>query len=72
MLVLVIRKFDQISKENKVAVPLGQYFAHYKSMGKFFIAQGRVTLKRMIRPGPNSNLSKILCLSRDYSGPGFL
>ena len=56
MLVIVIRKFDQISIENTVA-------AHYKSMGKFFIAQGRVTLKRMIRPAPNSNLSEILCLS---------
>ena len=31
-------------------------------MGKFFIAQGPVTLKRMIQPGPNSNLSEILCL----------
>ena len=61
MPVLVIRKFDQISIENKVA-SLG-HFPHYKSMGKFFIAQRRVTLKRMIPPGPNLNLSEILCLS---------
>ena len=53
VLVLVIRKFDQISIESKVAVYLVQHFPHYKSLGKFFIAQGRVTLKRMIRPGPN-------------------
>ena len=43
---------------------LGQYFPHFKSMGKFFIAQGQVTLKRMNWPGPNSNLTEILCLSR--------
>ena len=62
MLVLVIRMFDQILTENEVAVP-GTTFPPFKSMGKNFIAQGRVTLKRMIRPGPNSNLSEILCLS---------
>ena len=57
MLVLVIRKFDQISTENKVTVP-GTTYPHHKSMGKLFIAQGRVTLKRIIQPGPNSNLSQ--------------
>ena len=35
----------------------GQHFPHYKSMGKYFIAQGQVTLTRMIQPGPNSNWS---------------
>ena len=44
MPVLVISKFDQISIENKVAVP-GTHFPHNKSMGKFFMAQGQVTLK---------------------------
>lgn len=55
MLVLIIRTFDQNSREKKVAVP-------GKCMGIFFIAQGRITLTRIIKPGPNSNLSKILCL----------
>ena len=38
----------------------GQHFPHYKSMGKYFIAQGQVTLKRMIQPGPNSNWSEMI------------
>ena len=33
-----------------------RHFPHYKSMGKYFIAQGQVTLKRMIQPDPNSKL----------------
>ena len=41
----------------------GQYFPSYKSMGKIFVAQGLVTLQKIIRPGPNSNWSQILCLS---------
>ena len=41
----------------------GQHFPHYKSMGKFFVAQGLVTLQKIIRPCPNSNWSEILCLS---------
>ena len=41
----------------------GQHFPHYKSMGKYFIAQGQVTLKRMIQPGPSSNWSKMFRLS---------
>ena len=32
-------------------------------MGKFFVAQGLVTLQKIIRPGPNSNWSESLCLS---------
>ena len=41
----------------------GQHFPHYKSMGKFFVAQGLVTLQKIIRPSPNSYWSEILCLS---------
>ena len=41
----------------------GQYFFHYKSMGKFFIAQGQVTPKWIVRSGLKSNPSKILWLS---------
>ena len=37
-------------------------FPHYKSMGKIFVAQGLVTLQKIIRPDPNSNGSEILCL----------
>ena len=40
-----------------------QHFLHYESMGKIFGAQGQVTLKWVVRPGPKSNLSEILCLS---------
>ena len=56
MLVLIIRKFEQNSRETIMAVP-------GKSMGKLFIAQGRITLTRMIKPGLNSNLPKIVCIS---------
>ena len=62
MPVLVIRKLIKFQWKKKLLC-LGQHFPHYKSMGKFFIAQGRVTLKRMIQSGPNSNLSEIFCLS---------
>ena len=31
--------------------------------GKIFVAQGLVTLQKIIRPGPNSNWSENLCLS---------
>ena len=41
----------------------GQHFSHYKSMRNYFIAQGQVTLKRMIQPGPNSNWSEMFWLS---------
>ena len=41
----------------------GQHFLHCKSMGKYFIAQGQVTLKKMIQPGPNSNWSEMFWLS---------
>ena len=39
------------------------HFLHYKSMGKFFIAQGWVTLKWTIQSGPKSNSLQILWLS---------
>ena len=41
----------------------GQSFLHYKSMGKFFVAQGQVTPKPLVRSGPKSTLTKILGLS---------
>ena len=41
----------------------GQHFPHYKSMGNIFVAQGLVTLQKIIRPGPNANWLEILCLS---------
>ena len=34
-------------------------FPHYKSMGKFFVAQRLVALQKIIRPDPNSNWSEI-------------
>ena len=41
----------------------GQHFLHYKSMGKFVVAQGRVTPKWMVQYRPNSNFCEILWLS---------
>ena len=41
-----------------------QDFSHYNSMGKFFHAQGRVTLKWIVWSVQKSNSSKIVCLSR--------
>ena len=46
----------------------GYYRGHniffiYMSMGNIFSAQGQVTQKQIVRPGPKSNLYKILCLS---------
>ena len=40
----------------------GQHCLHYKSMGKYFIAQGQVhvTPKKIVRSGPKSNLPEIL------------
>ena len=62
MPVLVISNFDKVQQKMK-KISIRQDFPHYKSMGKFFNAQGLITLKRMIWPGPNSNLSEIFCLS---------
>ena len=45
------------------ALSSGQHFLHYKSMGKVFVAQRRVTPKWIVRPGPILNLVKILWLS---------
>ena len=41
-------------------------FPHYNTMGKNFVAQGQVTLQKIIRPGPNLNWSDI------YACPGYL
>ena len=41
----------------------GQLFLHYKSMGIFFVAQRKVTLKRIVLSGLKFNSSKILWLS---------
>ena len=40
-----------------------QDFPHYKSMGIFSNAQGQLTLQSLVKSGPNSNSSEILCLS---------
>ena len=56
-----IKKFYQISTQNKVALP-GTTFSSLQVYGTFFIAQGRVTLKRIFQPNPNSILSEIKCL----------
>ena len=44
MPVLVIFKFEYDQSKVK-ALSFGQNFLHYKAMGKFFVAQGLVTLK---------------------------
>ena len=63
MAVLVSCRFDddQIKKMKVLLFP--QHFLHYKSMGNIFGAQGQVTPKRMVRSGPKSNSSEMLCLS---------
>ena len=33
----------------------GQHLPHYKSMGKFFYIQGRVTPNRIVQSRPNSS-----------------
>ena len=45
------------------AVWCPQHFLHYKSIGNFFHAQGRVTPKPIFRSGRKLNSSEILCLS---------
>ena len=45
------------------AVSSGQHFLHDKSMGKFFVAQGRVTPKWINRSVPKSNSCEIVSLS---------
>ena len=40
-----------------------QDFSHYKSMGIFQDAQGKLTPQSLVESGPNSNLSEILWLS---------
>ena len=39
------------------------HFLHYKSMGKKFHDQGRITPKWIIQSGPNSKSFELLCLS---------
>ena len=41
----------------------GKHFLHYQSMENIFVAQGRVTPKRMVWSGPKSNSSEMLWLS---------
>ena len=38
-------------------------FSHYKSIQIFLEAQGQLTPYSVVRPGRNSNLSEILCMS---------
>ena len=48
---------------SKVKSLSSRHFLHYKSMGKFFVAQGRVTPNQIVQPHPNFNFAEILCLS---------
>ena len=45
------------------SLSFGQQFLHYKSSGKTFVTQGRVTPNQIVWSRPNSNFAKILCLS---------
>ena len=67
MAVMVTCKFEDDSLKSGT-LSSGQHFLHDNifsiiSIRKFFIAQGRVTSKWMVRSGPKSNLSKILWMS---------
>ena len=62
MPVLVTNKSDKDPIKNETA-SLETPFSHYKCMGNFSDAQGHLTLSGVVRSGPNSNLSEILCLS---------
>ena len=62
MLVLVTSKSDVDSIKNEHAT-LVLPFSHYKSKGIFFLRKGHQTGKGVVRPGRNSKLSEILCLS---------
>ena len=59
MPVLVTSNFDDDSIRNEGA-SMETPFSHYKSMGNFLDAQGQLTV---VRSGPNSNSSEILCMS---------
>ena len=48
-----------IVSEKSIVLP----FFHYMSMEKKIRAQGRITPKWIIRPGPQSNSFELLCLS---------
>ena len=61
MAVLVTCKLKMIGSKVKV-LSFGQHFLHYKSMGKFFIAQGRVTLKWTVWSGNSSKFYDCLHL----------
>ena len=45
------------------ALSLEQHFLPYKSIGKIFVNQGRVTPKQIVWSGPKLNLSEILSLT---------
>ena len=55
MPVLVTNKFDEDPIKNETA--------SLECMGNFSDAQGHLTLSGVVRSGPNSNSSEILCLS---------
>ena len=40
-------------KEVVIKTQGSEHFPNYNSMGKIFVAQGLITLKKIIRPGPN-------------------
>ena len=59
MAVLVPARLTKIESKVK-SLSSGQHCLHYKSMGKYFIAQGQVTPKNIVLSGPKSNLYEIL------------
>ena len=48
------------SRSKVMSLSSGHHCFHYKSMGKFFIAQGQVTPKKIVQSGPKLNLSETL------------
>ena len=62
VLVTVLASLKRIWSKLKV-LSSGQHFLLYKSMGKFFVTQERVTPTWMVWSGPKSNSSEILWLS---------
>ena len=56
-------KFDDDTIKKMKVLLSPQHFLQYKSMRNSFGAQGQVTPKPIVRSGPKSNMSEVLCLS---------
>ena len=63
MAILVTCKFDEDPIKSDVALHRTTFFIHYKTMWKFFDAQGQVTPNRIVLSRPNLNFIELLCLS---------